>query len=394
MSSAPNNQIKRVLFVNGVPVDVGGIENTIMDIYRGINKQEVLIDFVVRRPEEGCYHGEIISYGGRIYNLFDKKKHKKVMKWNFYADIYSFFCFYRLLKREGPYSAVHIAHPNLDGYLIAAAKLARVPIRIIHSHNTGFDDRTRPSLSRRWIRKASLSLGKYFATHLWGCSQAACEYMFGKDVIRDKRAEVVQNPINIKRFTGINISKSDARAQMNVPTNGLILLNVARYATQKNHLFLIDVLYEALKIRDDLHLILIGTGPLEDQVKNYIIEKNVENNVTMLDKNMSVPVALKASDFFLLPSLYEGFGNTLIEAQAAGIPCFASTTCQPEPNLGLVDYLPLDRGAKSWAEIILSRTENSQKRKVDKTKLSLYELSVVSSHMESVYTTGGRYFER
>ncbi|MFF2912214.1 glycosyltransferase [Paenibacillus sp. NPDC057934] len=393
MNITLDSQIKRVLFANGVPVDVGGIEKSIMDIYRGIDRKNLLIDFVVRKPQSGYYHKEIELYNGRIFNIFDRTKHKGNRKWNIYSDIYSFFEFYRILKKRGPYSAVHIVHPNLDGYLIAAAKLAGVPIRIIHSHNTGFDDRKAPNFMRILIRKASLSLGKLLATHIWGCSRAACEHMFGKEIMKDTRAEVVQNPVDIRKFRDNTLERVSAREQFKIPNNKIVILNVARYAPQKNHKFLVDILEEATKIRKDIHLMMIGTGPLEDVVKDYVEEKNVGNFVTMLDKNTSVPLALKASDFFVLPSIYEGFGNTLIEAQAANVPCFASTACQPEPNLGLVDYLPLNKGPKYWAEVILSNIERNDKKKVDEDRLFSYDLSTVSSHMENVYLKGSKYFE-
>lgn len=393
MSPTPDSPVKRVLFVSGVPVDVGGIEKSIMDIYRGLDRNELLIDFVVRKPQVGCYHEEIESYGGKIFNLFNRTKHKGIKKWNVSSDVYSLFEFYKILKNEGPYAAVHIAYPNLDGYMIAAAKLAGVPVRIIHSHNTGFDDRNQPNLIRRMIRKTALAIGRSLATHIWGCSKAACEYMFGSDIMKDRRAEVVRNPIDIKKFKDLNVDKQAARIQLNLPTDKFVLLNVSRFAVQKNHKFLIDVLGEIVKRRSDVHLMLIGTGPLENELKDYIRKSNLCEFVSIYDKNTSVPVALSAADYFILPSIYEGFGNTLIEAQAADVPCIASTACQPEPNLGMVDYLPLNKGPESWGDFIISQLGQRDRRKVNLNELFKYDLKTVSRHMQNTYLKGTKFSE-
>lgn len=389
MDSAP----KRVLFVNGVPIDKGGIEKAIINIYRGIDHGKLLIDFIVRKPQKGYYHEEIEAYGGRIFNLFEKTKYKGNTKWNFYMDLYWIFSFYRILKSKGPFCAVHIVYPNLDGLLIVAAAVAGVPVRIAHSRNTGFDDNEQPSLMRVLLRKFQLLAGKKYATHIWGCSKAACQYLFGQDIMKDKRAEVPPNPISIYDFINRPYNKNQACKQLNLSPEKVNFINVGRYALQKNQVFLLQFFAQMLKQRKDLHLILTGPGPLENEIRSQIIKLNIENHVTMLDRNTDIPLALAAADYFLLPSLYEGFGNVLIEAQAASIPCFVSDTCQPEPNLGLLDYISINKGAEYWADYILSKLQKTDNRKIDQARLLEYDTSRVAQHMQKVYLEGIKYEE-
>lgn len=171
--------LQRVLFVNGVPVDKGGVEAAIMEVYRGVDRSRLLIDFAVRKPQKGYFHDEIKRYGGRVFNLFEHTKHKGNKKWNFLMDIHSIISFYKLLKNNGPFCAVHIAHPILDGFVIIAARLARVPVRIAHSNYVEVEDKNRPNWRRQLTRKLRLFFCKRFATHLWGCSAAAIEFQFG-----------------------------------------------------------------------------------------------------------------------------------------------------------------------------------------------------------------------
>jgi glycosyltransferase involved in cell wall biosynthesis len=61
---------------------------------------------------------------------------------------------------------------------------------------------------------------------------------------------------------------------------------------------------------------------------------------------------LQQADAYLLPSLSEGFGIALIEAQAIGLKCYASNTVPRATNCGGVEYISLSEGASKWAEII------------------------------------------
>lgn len=384
------NKAKRILFVNGIPIVVGGIENSTMNIYREIDRNKLLIDFVVRKPQEGFFHDEIRQYGGRIYNIFEKTKHHGNKRWNFSMDMYSVFSFYKLLKDEGPFSAVHIVHPDLDGLLIIAAKLAKVPVRIVHSRNTGIDDKP-TSLFRKFIWRLRLFVCKQYATHIWGCSKAACQYAFGDKIMEDIRAEVPHNPIYIKKFMEVPYTRMEACDMLGISPQKINFVNVARYAAQKNQFFLIDIFSEMIKKRNDLHLFLTGPGPLEEKLRNYITEHHMEGNITMLDSSVNIPLLFKATNYQLLPSIYEGFGNVLIEAQAAGIPSFVSDACQLEPDLGLIDYIPLNKGAGYWADYILERIEKPDNRQVNINGLMKYDTINVAERMQKVYLEGCKY---
>jgi glycosyltransferase involved in cell wall biosynthesis len=117
----------------------------------------------------------------------------------------------------------------------------------------------------------------------------------------------------------------------------------------------------------------------------------MEEHITMLDSSVDIPLLLKASNYQLLPSIYEGFGNVLIEAQAAGVPSFVSDACQPEPDLGLIDYIPLNKGAVYWADYILERIEKPDSRKVDIFGLMKYDTINVAKRMQKVYLEGCKY---
>ncbi|MEK5478237.1 glycosyltransferase [Paenibacillus sp. FSL R5-0407] len=384
--------LQRVLFVNGVPVDKGGVEAAIMEVYRGVDRSRLLIDFAVRKPQKGYFHDEIKRYGGRVFNLFEHTKHKGNKKWNFLMDIHSIISFYKLLKNNGPFCAVHIAHPILDGFVIIAARLARVPVRIAHSNYVEVEDKNRPNWRRQLTRKLRLFFCKRFATHLWGCSAAAIEFQFGGNA-KDIRREIVPCPVDFNRFMSISMNKEKACKELGISANKINFICVGRYVMQKNQLFLVDCFAEMTKMRADLQLILVGSGPLETEIRQRANEYRIQEHLLMLDANTYIPLVLAAANFFILPSISEGLGIALLEAQASGLHCFASDACQPEANLGLVEYVSLKKGPQYWATHILSQIENesTHERQLDKEHLSKFETSYVAPRMQHVYLSGIRY---
>lgn len=102
-------------------------------------------------------------------------------------------------------------------------------------------------------------------------------------------------------------------------------INVGRFSLVKNQLFLLDTFKELLNTNSNLKLCLIGYGELEKQIKNKIKELNVENNVKLITDGSNPHQYLLRSKIFVLPSKYEGFPITLIEAMNAGLPCIASS---------------------------------------------------------------------
>ncbi|WP_018887612.1 glycosyltransferase [Paenibacillus massiliensis] len=386
------NKIK-ALFVNGLPIDMGGIEKSTMEILREINHEKLQLDFAVRKPDKGCFHDEIENYGGEIYNVFEKTKHKGKKKWNLIMDIYSLFGFYRILKQKGPYNAIHIVHPFLDGFLIIAAILAKVPVRIVHSRYTGIDDKIKPGILLKLTRKFRASLCKKYATHIWGCSIAAAQHHFGKTITDDKRLEIPENPIKVVDYLTKKCTKDEACSILNISYDNINFLHVGRFTDSKNQLFLLSLFSQLLTSEGNIHLVIVGGGALEDQLKDRIQTLGIERNVTMLPSDTNIQIALAASDYFLFPSLYEGFGNVLIEAQAAGVPCIASDRCPTETNMGLIDYLPLEQGTELWEKFILNILKNPNNRELMVEKILNHDVTVVAPRMEGVYIKGQKYYE-
>lgn len=130
---------------------------------------------------------------------------------------------------------------------------------------------------------------------------------------------------------------------------------------------MIDILAEILKKRENSCLVLVGDGELFDALKEKANHMGIADKVKLLGSRQDVPQILQTMDVFLLPSEFEGLPLSLLEAQAAGLVCYASDVITDEVKVtSEVNYLPLESGAKKWADTILEKTNN-----VD--RIQLYE---------------------
>ena len=101
---------------------------------------------------------------------------------------------------------------------------------------------------------------------------------------------------------------------------------------------------------------LVGDGPLEGSVREMIENRHLENRVIFLGVRSDIDQILSAMDVFVLPSLYEGMPNVVIEAQATGLPVILSDTITQEVNItGLVDFCSLSEAESVWAKKVLSK---------------------------------------
>ena len=99
---------------------------------------------------------------------------------------------------------------------------------------------------------------------------------------------------------------------------------------------------------------MIGDGDTKKEIEEKIVELGIERNVRFLGIRKDIPDLLSIMDAFMLPSLFEGMPNVLIEAQTMGLPCVVSDKITKYANItGQVYYLSLDSNYEEWVEKVL-----------------------------------------
>lgn len=346
----------------------GGAESFIMNVYRNIDKSKVQFDFLIRRKDGNVLESEIRDLGGKIYLTADFPKNVIEN----YKELEEFF-----YKHGKEYKFVHV-HANSLLY-VKPLKIARkygVPT-ILHSHNT--------HTAGHSLYKIIHNLNKRFlpgkATHYFACSKLAGNWMFKKDF------QVIKNGIDSRKFVYNENSRIRIRNEFNLG-NKIVIGNIARFTKQKNHMFLIDIFFDIYKKNNDAILMLVGEGDLMKDVKNKVESLGIKENVIFAGVRNDIPDLLSAMDIFLLPSLFEGLGIVLIEAQSTGVKCFTSDLVVPKDAKisNLVKFLSLSESAKQWANTILKeKMVYERENMADKVKCSGYDIEDVSSMLQKFY---------
>lgn len=365
----------RVLQVVG-KMHYGGMETLIMNIYRNIDRSKVQFDFLVHYPEPGEYDEEIKSLGGKIYvmprttfgNFF---KYKKALT--------EFF------KSHPEYKVIH-GHLQSTAFLYhSIAKKYGKRYCITHAHNNGVEHTIKGRVSYLTSLLAIKHTDGFF-----GCSKEACEYFFKKAIKKGKEMQVLPNGIEVDKYLFQSKIRENIRKELGIE-NKLVMGHVGRFFEQKNHVFLIDVFEQVAKKREDAVLLLIGKGPDEDKIRQKVKEKGLDKKVMFLGAKDNVNQLMMGMDVFLLPSLFEGFGIVLIEAQATGLPCVCTKNTIPLTTKITDGYYPVSLQEKPevWADEILkaydASKDNDREAFNQCAKEAGYDIKEIAGQIEKQY---------
>lgn len=358
-------------------LNCGGIENLLMNIYRLIDRDKIQFDFLTHRNIKFYFEDEVNRMGGKIYRLPPVNP----LPGSYYRkEIDKFF------REHNEYKIVH-AHMNaLSIYVLRAAKMNNVPVRIAHSHSNGFER----NLVKKIIKHLSRRNIKKYCNYKFACSKEAGHFLFGN--IHDNEYVIIRNGINVDNYKLNFQIRRRLREELNVKCNS-VYGHVGSFREAKNHVFLLDVFNEIKKRDDKAKLILIGDGPLSGSIKKKINILNLEDDVIMLGTRDDVNELLMAMDVFLFPSKYEGLGIALIEAQASGLKCLASSNVPIEADVtGLVDFLPIDC-TKVWVENAIN-VENQRVDQSAKIKAAGYDIEYTANWLQKFYINALSKFDR
>lgn len=335
---------KTIRILHIVPnLKAAGVESFIMSVYRGINREKVQFDFIVHNEEKMFFDDEVEKMGGKIYR-FSLKDDK-----NFFKYVKKLNLFFKKHKKD--YNIIHCHLQGIAFFPLFVAKLNGISIRIWHSHNN-FHEKSVKGYIQGFISK----LARRYSTDYFACSEDSAVYLFGKKIA--KKAVIIPNAIDLEKNSYKSNLIRQARKDFSLNENDFVLGHVGRFEKQKNHTFLLRILEELVKLEGKTNkrfkLLLIGTGSLEDEVKRQVNKMGLEDRVIMLGVRDDVNYCMHAMDIFVLPSLYEGLGIVLIEAQCSGLYCVASKKVIPqETNVtNNFSFIELNNNPIEWANEI------------------------------------------
>lgn len=349
----------------------GGVEAVVMNYYKHIDRSKIQFDFICDSDSTNIPYDEIEKLGGKVILIppYQKifKYHKELKK----------------VLQEGNYKIVHSHINTLSIFSLFAAKCAKVPVRIAHSHSTTNKKEKKKNLMKQILKPFS----KLFATDYMCCSEYAGRWLFGNKEYDKGNVYLLNNAIDVELFKYDENVRKQIRNELNIKDDTLAIGHIGRFVEQKNHTFLINIFNEVHKQNNNSLLLLIGQGPLKERIEEKVKQLGISNSVLFLGQRNDTNKLYQAMDVFVLPSLYEGLPVVGVEAQASGLLCLLSDEMTKETKiLGTTKFKYINKPALDWANDILNNYKDyTRKSQNDNIRKNGFDIEEEGKKLEEKY---------
>ena len=178
--------------------------------------------------------------------------------------------------------------------------------------------------------------------------------------------------------------RAELREQFGIADECFVLGHVGRFNRVKNHSKIIEVFKVIKQKRPLSKLLLVGDGEDISKIKKQIADLRLTDDVIFTGVRSDIPAMMSIMDCFIFPSLYEGLGIVLLEAQAAGLRCVVSDTVPVETTVTEeIIRLPLAMSATDWAAAVLG--ENGYNPAKVMLPITIYDLNNVIETLKYYY---------
>lgn len=284
--------------VNGFAI--GGGELKLLELIKYLNKDKYNI--IIGSVGQGGPLQKEFEKVAPVYVFF--KKHK--------FDFTQVFKVAKLMRKHN----IHIVQTTLfyaDVIGAYAAVLANVPIVL------SWEAVTQPYRNRHLIayKLANRKMDRVIAV-----SHAIRKQLIEERNVKPEKVMTIQYGVDLKRFSSKN--RKLKKYDIGCAQNSLIIGTVARFTRQKGHTYLINAAPQIVEKFPHVRFVFIGDGPLRFDLENQIKKLKIEKYFKFLGFRQDVEDLLQLFDIFLLPSLYEGLPNVVLEAMASAKPVIAT----------------------------------------------------------------------
>lgn len=324
--------MKRLLCIVS-SLDTGGAETFMMKIFRCL-PDNYKIDYIVS-TNSGYYEEEVLQLGGKIYRIPLRTKH----------PLKTFLDIKRIVK-ENEYKYVLKLCDTPKGYFdLLASKMGGANKLCVRSCNASSSESLIKNICNNIIRPAFNKIANVKIAP----SDLAAQYTFGKKEVESGAIYFLNNAVDLNKYRYYENGREHIRKEFHLE-NSIVVGHIGRFNKQKNHEYLINVFEQIKKQIKNAKLLLVGNGELKNKIISLVQEKNLQDDVIFAGIRSDIPEILSAMDVFVFPSFYEGMPNTVIEAQATGLPCLISDSITKEAAITeLVEYMAIDSAPDKWA---------------------------------------------
>lgn len=341
---------------------VGGVEWVVYEIIKGLNKSKFKSILFCLTKQWDLDDSKSLKYmlrkeGIKIIDLNFKSSANPIY---FVRNIWNMLKLCRLLKKnEIDIVQTHEFFSGTMGRL--AAMIAKVPVKIWMVHKCD-----------RWKRSYHILIDRFLSKKtdiIIANSDSVKKFTSEFENIPINQFITIYNGVDLSRFND-SISSMDKSKELDVKNNQPIICVIGRMAVQKGYKYLIKAIPQVIKEFPRLKLLIIGGGGVpsettEEEIKSLVKTLGLKNKVKFLGWREDIGRILAMCDLFVLPSLWEGFGLSNVEAMAAGIPVVA-TKVDAIPEVvsdGETGILVPPKHSGALANAIITLLEDPEKMK-------------------------------
>ena len=275
--------------------------------------------------------------------------------------------------KNNKYDIVHI---NSSAYLtsfeiVMICKKRKIKKIITHSH-----DIPKYNLIKRILKSLTCFIYVKNVNNILAVSEKTIDSLVTKKY-RNK-ATVVENGININKYKYNDRIRKELRDKYNL-NDKKVYGTVGRFVRAKNHLFLIDLFYEIQKKQDNAFLVIVGEGFRKNMYIDRITELGINDKVLIINYQDNIYNML---DCYIMPSISEGFGISLVEAETNGLICFCTNTIPKESRIS-AHVFSLDDNKEELANRIIKTKDNNSRK--DAYKRINLDIKTMIKKIEKIY---------
>ncbi len=336
----------------------GGAETWLLASVKYLQQHPELnmqFDFLASGGKTGIYDAEIKELGSEIF--YCKYSLKRIFRFG--------RAFKQILK-ENAYTAVHNHQDFISGWHFLAGMGQLPAIRIAHLHNPhNFIDNYVTNPMRWFSYRVGRLLMAWLATTITGTSNAVMnEYGYDKNPFKKKRGQPAYCGFETEKFVYNQDEGRKIKAGFGWKPEDRIALFAGRIglhdydkaANQKNPGFAFNMAKQLVKAGANCHFIFAGfKGTLGAAMEKEVEESGLKDRIKFVGISHEMPALFSAADVLVFPSLWEGLGMVVVEAQSNGLPVIVSDTLPEEAFINpiLITRKSLNKPVEEWVKAVL-----------------------------------------
>jgi glycosyltransferase involved in cell wall biosynthesis/uncharacterized protein (DUF362 family) len=278
----------------------GGLERMVCDLIRGL-KERGVPSVVFCTDEAGELFDGVLAEAKAAGR---RKARALVIDWRLVRELHRFVRAHRV-------AVIHAHNPSPHLYGVIVSFLTGIPV-VTTTHGQGYRERWRV----RWLRRMLAARSKAVVFVSEDARRKARETR----ALSPARTVIIPNGIDTATFRPPAGGMREARVQLGIPDDAVLIGSVGRLSPEKNYVLLVQAVARAAQT-ENLRLVLVGDGADRARIQSEIDALNLKGKCRITGLQQDVLPWLQAMDIFCLSSDTEGLSISLLEAGACGLPC-------------------------------------------------------------------------